>query len=111
MCRSPRKSFAATRYDSSPGGRHRSILGWRAPRRGIRGCIVLSKIGLALAAVGAALVPRLTLAQDAVDLRLVGHDDLQARSAYQPIVHAYGERRILFFGPHGGGGGNPTPGT
>ena len=28
------------------------------------------------------------------DLRLVGQNDLQARSAYQPIVHAYGERRI-----------------
>ena len=31
-----------------------------------------------------------------LNLRLVGHNDLQARSAYQPIVHAYGQRRILF---------------
>ena len=36
------------------------------------------------------------------DLRLVGQNDLQARSAYQPIVHAYGERRILFVGHHAG---------
>jgi len=28
-------------------------------------------------------------------MRLVGYHDLQARSAYQPIVHAYGDRRIL----------------
>jgi hypothetical protein len=38
----------------------------------------------------------------AVDLRLVGHDDLQARSAYQPVVHRYGDRWILFVGHHAG---------
>ncbi len=74
------------------------------------GWIVLSKIELAFAAVGAALVPGLTLAQDAADLKLVGHDDLQARSAYQPIVHAYGERRILFVGHHAGEAPNPQTG-
>ena len=45
-----------------------------------------------------------------VDMRLVGHDDLQARSAYQPIVHAYGERRILFVGHHAGEAPNPLTG-
>src|SRR5262245_13484143 len=44
------------------------------------------------------------------DLRLVGHNDLQARSAYQPIVHAYGERRILFVGHHAGEALNPATG-
>jgi hypothetical protein len=44
------------------------------------------------------------------DLRLVGHNDLQARSAYQPIVHAYGERRILFAGHHAGEALNPATG-
>src|SRR3970040_2391995 len=38
----------------------------------------------------------------AVNMRLVGRHDLQARSAYQPIVHAYGERPILFVGHHAG---------
>jgi uncharacterized protein (TIGR02246 family) len=38
----------------------------------------------------------------AVNLRLVGQHDLQARSAYQPVVHRYGERRILFVGHHAG---------
>ena len=71
---------------------------------------MFSKIELALAAVGAALVPGLVLGQDAVDLRLVGHDDLQARSAYQPVVHAYGERRILFVGHHAGEAPNPQTG-
>ena len=44
------------------------------------------------------------------NLRLVGRNDLQARSAYQPIVHAYGERRILFVGHHAGEALNPATG-
>ena len=45
-----------------------------------------------------------------LNLRLVGHNDLQARSAYQPVVHAYGERRILFVGHHAGEALNPATG-
>lgn len=41
------------------------------------------------------------------NMALVGHHDLQARSAYQPIVHAYGDRRILFVGHHAGEAFNP----
>jgi hypothetical protein len=44
------------------------------------------------------------------DLKLVGQNDLQARSAYQPIVHAYRERRILFVGHHAGEALNPATG-
>jgi hypothetical protein len=43
-------------------------------------------------------------------MRLVGHDDLQGRSAYQPIVHRYGDRRILFVGHHAGEAPNPATG-
>jgi hypothetical protein len=45
-----------------------------------------------------------------LNLRLVGSNDLQARSAYQPIVHGYGERRILFVGHHAGQALNPATG-
>jgi hypothetical protein len=45
-----------------------------------------------------------------VGLRLVGRNDLQARSAYQPVVHRYGERRILFVGHHAGEALNPITG-
>jgi hypothetical protein len=45
-----------------------------------------------------------------VDLRLVGQNDLQARSAYQPVVHRYGDRRILFVGHHAGEALNPISG-
>lgn len=41
------------------------------------------------------------------NMALVGHHDLQARSAYQPVVHAYGDRRILFVGHHAGEAVNP----
>ena len=44
-------------------------------------------------------------------MRLVGRHDLQARSAYQPIVHAYGDRRVLFVGHHAGEGLNPLSGA
>src|SRR3989442_7191571 len=38
----------------------------------------------------------------ASNMTLLGHDDLQARSAYQPVVHAQGERWIAYVGHHGG---------
>ena len=41
------------------------------------------------------------------NMALVGYHDLQARSAYQPVVHAYGDRRILFVGHHAGEAANP----
>jgi hypothetical protein len=33
---------------------------------------------------------------------LVGHDDLQGRSAYQPSIHHHGTRWIAYIGHHGG---------
>ncbi len=47
----------------------------------------------------------------ALNMRLVGRHDLQARSAYQPVVHAYGDRRILFVGHHIGESMNPLTGS
>ncbi len=36
------------------------------------------------------------------NMRLVGLHELQGRPAYMPLVHAYGDRRILFVGHHRG---------
>ena len=36
------------------------------------------------------------------NMQLVGHNDLQGRSAYQPEIHRYGDRHILFIGHHSG---------
>jgi hypothetical protein len=38
----------------------------------------------------------------AMNMRLVGFNDLQARSAYQPSIHKQGGRTIAYIGHHGG---------
>ena len=44
------------------------------------------------------------------DMRLVGHDGLQARSAYQPVIQKQGNRWIAYVGHHGGRAVNPMTG-
>jgi hypothetical protein len=39
---------------------------------------------------------------EAWNMQLVGHDGLQARSAYQPTIHHQGDRWIAYIGHHGG---------
>jgi hypothetical protein len=43
---------------------------------------------------------------EALNMRLVGHNDLQARSAYQPTIFKQGGRYIAYVGHHGQ---NPAP--
>ena len=64
------------------------------------------------AALGAArtATPQTPGAAEQHDMRLVGHADLQARSAYQPIVHEQGGRFIAYIGHHGGRATNPLTG-
>ena len=40
-------------------------------------------------------------------MALLGHNPLQARSAYQPIIHQQGSRWIAYIGHHGGSAFNP----
>jgi hypothetical protein len=44
------------------------------------------------------------------DMRLVGHSDLQGRSAYQPEIKRQGDRWIAYVGHHGGNAMNPLTG-
>jgi len=44
------------------------------------------------------------------DMSLVGQDDLQARSAYQPVIQRQGNRWIAYVGHHGGQRLNPLTG-
>ena len=46
---------------------------------------------------------------EASNMRLVGSNDLQARSAYQPTIHHQGERWIAYIGHHGGTDAVPAP--
>ena len=46
---------------------------------------------------------------EASNMKLVGYNDLQARSAYQPTIHHQGERWIAYIGHHGGTEEIPNP--
>jgi hypothetical protein len=46
----------------------------------------------------------------ASNMDLVGYNDLQARSAYQPVIQKQGERWIAYVGHHGGEQPNPLTG-
>jgi hypothetical protein len=65
-----------------------------------------------LGLLGALLVgaPVPAPAEEQHNMRLVGADDLQARSAYQPVVHHQGARWIAYVGHHGGKRMNPLTG-
>jgi hypothetical protein len=51
------------------------------------------------------------LAEEKSNMELVGYNDLQARSAYQPIVQKQGERWIAYIGHHGGRARNALTGV
>ena len=44
------------------------------------------------------------------NMELVGYNDLQARSAYQPVIQKQGDRWIAYIGHHGGVQPNPLTG-
>jgi hypothetical protein len=46
---------------------------------------------------------------EAKNMRLVGYSDLQARSAYQPVIQRQGDRWIAYIGHHGGTQQVPKP--
>ncbi len=67
---------------------------------------------LALAAcfaLPAAAQPKIGDPPEASNMRLVGMDPLQARSAYQPTIHHQGDRWIAYIGHHGGTEDIPNP--
>jgi hypothetical protein len=65
-------------------------------------------LGLLLALV---VTPAAAQAPESRDMRLVGQHDLQARSAYQPLIVKQGERFIAYVGHHGGSKPNPLTGA
>ena len=46
---------------------------------------------------------------ESMNMRLVGYNDLQGRSAYQPTIHHQGNRYIAYIGHHGGTPQTPKP--
>ena len=64
-----------------------------------------------LAAIAACIAIPALAQVEKKDMELVGSDALQARSAYQPLVHRQGERFIAYIGHHGGKALNPLSGA
>jgi hypothetical protein len=71
-------------------------------------CVLLAA-GAIAASPAAAQAPKVGDPPEARNMRLVGSNDLQARSAYQPIIHRIGDRYIAFIGHHGGTQAVPKP--
>jgi hypothetical protein len=72
--------------------------------------VVLFALALAaLASPAAAQMQKVGDPPEANNMRLVGYNDLQARSAYQPTIHHQGDRWIAYIGHHGGTPEVPKP--
>ncbi len=70
------------------------------------GCAV---IALGLAGPALAQTQKIGAEPEAMNMRLVGYNDLQARSAYQPTIAHQGDRYIAYIGHHGGTDAVPEP--
>ncbi len=53
--------------------------------------------------------PKIGDPPEAWNMRLVGYNRLQARSAYQPVIHHQGDHYIAYIGHHGGTAQNSEP--
>jgi hypothetical protein len=77
--------------------------------------LLSSPLAMSLAASVFAAMPAAAQQQhigdqpEALNMRLVGYNDLQARSAYQPVIQKQGDRFILYVGHHGGSRDIPKP--
>jgi hypothetical protein len=61
------------------------------------------------APVSAQVAQKIGAPPEAHNMRLVGSNDLQGRSAYQPTIHHQGDRWIAYIGHHGGTDAVPKP--
>ena len=77
-------------------------------------CFVVAALAVGLAGVfgvGTLAQQKAEARPEQRDMTLVGWNDLQARSAYQPTIHHQGNRWIAYVGHHGGAQLNPLTGT
>ena len=81
----------------------------RNPRPLIRQTLLASAIALFAAAPTFAQTQKVGAPPETSNMRLVGYNDLQHRSAYQPTIHHQGDRYIAYIGHHGGTDAIPTP--
>src|SRR5689334_12110841 len=91
----------------SAGEKTGSALGRK--RMGNRVVMILAVLLAAGAGEAAAQSQKIGDPPEASNMRLVGYNELQARSAYQPTIHHQGERWIAYIGHHGGTDDDPAP--
>ncbi len=80
----------------------RRPLGWPAVTFGLA-------VATLLAAPVSAQEQKVGDQPEAMNMRLVGYNDLQARGAYQPTIRKQGDRYIAYIGHHGGSNDVPKP--
>ncbi len=85
------------------------------PARPLASLLLLLVLAAACATPAALTPPALAAARDATgaerwNMQLLGHDPLQGRSAYQPLIVPQGPRWIAYVGHHGGQAVNPLTG-
>src|SRR5581483_11574060 len=77
-------------------------------------CVWLLAIGAGLLAAPAIAqtrkdIPKIGDPPESLNMRLVGWNDLQGRTAYQPTIVRQGSRYIAYVGHHGAAGGKKLP--
>src|SRR5206468_2197052 len=83
----------------------------RSPSRSLRPILLGFALVPPAAAPASTQPPARGHGAEAHDMELVGHDDLQGRSAYQPTIHQQSGRVIAYVGHHGGRARNPLTGV
>jgi hypothetical protein len=91
----------------SAGEKTGSELGMK--RMGNRVVTILAVLLAAGVSEAAAQSQKIGDPPEASNMRLVGYNDLQARSGYQPTIHHQGDRWIAYVGHHGGTDEIPAP--
>jgi hypothetical protein len=82
---------------------------WIRHPRALAAAAGLATAMLLPASPAPAQAPRIGDPPESNNMRLVGYNDLQGRSAYQPVVHHQGDRYIAYVGHHGGTADVPKP--
>src|ERR1700690_4367653 len=76
---------------------------------GLKRGLACIAVALLISGPAAAQSPKIGDPPEAANMRLVGFNDLQGRSAYQPTIHHQGDRWIAYIGHHGGTDAVPKP--
>jgi hypothetical protein len=81
----------------------------RRGRRAAAAALVCTAASFSLVTAVLAQVQKIGAPPEAKNMRLVGYNDLQGRSAYQPTIMHQGDRYIAYIGHHGGTEAVPAP--